>query len=99
GRTLGEVIADDGPMAPAVAVVIVEQIAEVLTEAHARGVVHRDLKPENVFLSRGRGLPEIKVLDFGIARLGPVHGTPAYLAPEQCLGFTGDEATDIYALG
>ena len=94
------------------------QIASALAAAHARGIVHRDLKPDNVMIV---GDPEIvagervKVLDFGIAKLGPaahgrddlnrtaratIMGTPTYMAPEQCRGAESvDDRADVYALG
>ena len=92
------------------------QIAEALAAAHAHDVVHRDLKPENLFLvadPRRLGKKQIKVLDFGIAKLqhrtlGQVHktrtgallGTPLYMSPEQCMSQKDiDARTDIYSLG
>ena len=99
GRTLAEQISEAGPLSPGRAITIAETLAEVLTAAHAKGLVHRDLKAENVFLvGPFRGIDRVKVMDFGMARLGS-RGTPAYLAPEQCLGFAGDESADVYALG
>ena len=83
------------------------QVLDVLSAAHAKGIVHRDVKPENLFLTRDG---KLKVLDFGVARLieGPVTatrpgggiiGTPAFMAPEQVLGKTVDPQSDLYSVG
>jgi serine/threonine-protein kinase len=88
-----------------------DRVLDVLHEAHAQGVVHRDIKPENIFLTHDR---EVKVLDFGIARLraaaetaapmtraGSVIGTLAFMPPEQARGETNAVGvqTDLWAVG
>ncbi len=90
------------------------QAAEGLAAAHAQNVVHRDIKPDNMLLLRVNGpdpnVPryQLKISDFGLARLaqgsgltatGVPMGTLAYMSPEQCLGGTVDGRTDLYALG
>ncbi|MBA2540885.1 MAG: serine/threonine protein kinase [Deltaproteobacteria bacterium] len=67
GKSLRKVL-EDGPLPVAAALDILEQIADALDTAHARGVVHRDLKPDNVMLTSG-AKPKVFVLDFGIAKL------------------------------
>ena len=97
-----------GAIDPLRTVVILRKICEVLVEAHARGVVHRDLKPANVFLEKVEGVEMVKVLDFGIARLGDapsitgsgaIFGTPSYMSPEQARGDRVDATSDLYSLG
>jgi serine/threonine-protein kinase len=88
-----------------------DRLLDVLAAAHDKGIVHRDIKPENVFITRAG---DVRILDFGIARLreaqhgpgrltevGSVMGTPAFMPPEQALGHTAtiDARTDIWALG
>ncbi len=80
------------------------QIAAALAEAHGKGIIHRDLKPGNIMA----GKFGVKVLDFGLARMGHdetltashmIVGTPAYMAPEQRAGKEADARSDIYAFG
>ncbi|MDI3288761.1 protein kinase [Polyangium sp. 15x6] len=98
-----------GRLAVEESVALVHSVAEALSKAHARGVVHRDIKPSNLFLVDG-ALDHIKLLDFGIARLGPMStrltepgvilGTPGYMAPEQARGAAEVGArADVFALG
>ncbi len=87
------------------------QICAGLKAAHARGIVHRDMKPDNCFIvKRDDGREQIKVLDFGIAKIvneraeasltgQALIGTPEYVAPELVLGEQADARVDIYALG
>ncbi|MBZ0118921.1 MAG: serine/threonine protein kinase, partial [Sandaracinaceae bacterium] len=110
GRSLTKVIEDDRPISPERLVKVAKQLCDALGAAHERGIVHRDMKPDNVYLiERGGDKDFVKVLDFGIAkvggasskltRAGQVFGTPHYMSPEQCSGAAVDSRTDIYAVG
>jgi hypothetical protein len=108
GCTLGDLIAEQGPLPVAWAAGIAAQMAAVLTSAHERGFVHRDVKPQNVMLTRDG---TVKVLDFGVAAVldqagmlritstGETIGTLAYMAPEQLHSRDATPRTDLYALG
>lgn len=101
-RTLGELL-ERGALPVAQALDIADGIAAALDSAHAVGLVHGALKAENVFVFEPhRGVFDVKVVDFGIERLGWTRrsrSTSAYLAPEQCAGLTPDVRSDVYALG
>jgi serine/threonine-protein kinase len=104
-----------GPLPPLEGATIVAQVAGALAAAHARGIIHRDLKPDNIFLVPNELMPggtQVKLLDFGIAKLGDdtvagvktqtgmMIGTPAYMSPEQCMGRADlDHRTDLYSVG
>jgi eukaryotic-like serine/threonine-protein kinase len=105
GRTLAELLRDNGAMPPDRVAEIGEAVARALGAAHAAGIIHRDVKPGNVMLTAdGR----VKVLDFGIARAlrwtpltdtPAVQGTAEYMAPEYVRGDGADPRSDIYSLG
>ncbi len=88
------------------ALLIVGSILAALTSVHNAGIIHRDLKPANVMF---RDDGTIALVDFGSARrdadpvaktlAGVVIGTPYYLSPEQALGGTADERSDLYSVG
>ncbi len=105
GETLAERLSG-GPLPPAEAIRLAQDLLAALSAAHALGVVHRDVKPANVFLRDGRAL----LGDFGIARWreenaqafttpGQLIGTPRYMAPEQRDGLPATTRTDVYAAG
>ncbi len=92
------------------------QLASAMEAAHQKEIIHRDLKPSNVMIIADSAMPfglRVKLLDFGIAKLGQsleqaqlktrtglVMGTPLYMAPEQCLGTVAiTPKADVYALG
>ncbi len=71
GCTLGDVLSEEKRLQLDWVVDILEQVCSAVHEAHLQGVVHRDLKPENIWLEPNRlGGYRVKVLDFGIAKLG-----------------------------
>ena len=106
GRTLKEILDDNGPMPARIAVALVVQVLDALGAAHAAGIIHRDVKPQNVIVMQSG---KVKLMDFGIARevdantvtfagstvLGSVH----YLSPEQAKGLPVTEGSDLYSAG
>ena len=106
GRTLKQVIVQNGTLPVERATRIAEQVAAALDYAHERGLVHRDVKPANIFVGKD---DHVTLTDFGIAKAtvesrqltstGTLMGTPEYMSPEQAEGEEVDCRTDLYALG
>ncbi|HVS83212.1 MAG TPA: serine/threonine-protein kinase [Pyrinomonadaceae bacterium] len=91
---------------------IIKQIGAALSAVHEKKIYHRDLKPENIMLQAlGRGDEQVKIVDFGIAKIresviapstitgAATAGTIVYMSPEQLRGERISAASDIYALG
>ena len=103
GRDL-DTLLEDGPLEPARAVGIIEQVALALDAAHRIGLVHRDVKPSNILVAEN---DFAYLIDFGIARAaqhtrltgtGVQVGTLAYMAPERFTPGPVDARADVYAL-
>lgn len=86
---------------------ITREAASALEYAHRTGMIHRDVKPANLMLDT-QDNDRVVLTDFGIAKIvtgsqhtvtGGLVGTPAYMAPEQGVGESGDERSDLYSLG
>jgi eukaryotic-like serine/threonine-protein kinase len=105
GVTLSTVIREWKPLTTARKLELMEELCDGLAYAHRAGIVHRDIKPANLIVS-AEG--QLKILDFGIARLmesagmtqvGRVVGTLNYMSPEQMTGRAVDSRSDIFAVG
>ena len=105
GRTLAQIIREEGALPPARVAWLGAQVADGLAAAHARGTIHRDVKPGNVLVTDD---DRARISDFGIARTagddtltqsGMVTGTPTYFAPEVARGGEPRQASDVWALG
>ncbi len=115
GLDLDSLVRRTGPVTAERAVYLLRQVCHSLSEAESCGLVHRDIKPANIFVSRyGEDYDFVKVLDFGIVKPArdqaetgtlmtqghAIHGTPAFIAPEQALGRSDlDGRADIYSTG
>lgn len=112
GVTLKDLVKNKGALPAGVGLRVAKQMCQGLEAAHQQGVVHRDIKPHNMLILPETG--ELKIMDFGIARVselkggvaaagltttGTVMGTPDYMPPEQAQGRQSDFRSDIYSLG
>ena len=104
GYTLDKLIEKKSEVNYRIVAKIMIQVCDALSYAHQRGIVHRDIKPGNIMILDNF---EVKVMDFGIARLGVSNltqegvalGTPSYISPEQLQGKPADKRSDIFSLG
>ena len=104
GRTLADLKAAKDLLPLDKLFLYADEVCSAMAFAHKAGVIHRDLKPSNLMITNAGS---IKVMDFGIAKLGDsgltkagmVLGTPSYLAPEQAAGRRIDHRADIFSLG
>jgi len=106
GDDLRRILIDNGKLPPERAVEIIRQVCLALEAAHSVGIIHRDLKPQNIMQEAKTG--RILVMDFGLARTmggdgmtqtGALLGTIEYMSPEQSMGKTLDQRSDIFSLG
>lgn len=108
GIGLDKFIKEKGRLDYLEALPIFKQICNGLEAAHKHGIVHRDLKPSNILLIKAKESFQVKILDFGIAKIetdqkltrtGALMGSPSYMSPEQIENSDVDARTDIYSLG
>ena len=104
GKSLRDYLREGRQFTSFEALAILQQVLSALAHAHGLGVIHRDVTPGNIFLDT---LGQVRLMDFGIARIDAscmtltamVVGTPAYMAPEQCIGVDVDHRADLFAAG
>ncbi|MEU6223978.1 serine/threonine-protein kinase [Streptomyces sp. NPDC047042] len=105
GKSLAEVIREDGLLEPQRAAEVGLAILDVLRAAHREGILHRDVKPSNVLMSED---DRVVLTDFGIAQVegdpsitstGMLVGAPSYISPERARGHKPGPAADLWSLG
>lgn len=110
GEPLSKILHRESRLSVRHAAEIVRQVAEALDYIHSKGIVHCDIKTENILMAEipdaKRQKPQVKLLDFGLARstaavrsTSLLAGTPHYVAPERISGGQPSPSTDIYGLG
>ncbi|WP_338896497.1 serine/threonine-protein kinase [Streptomyces sp. TG1A-60] len=106
GKSLAEVIREDGVLEPRRAAEVGLAILDVLRAAHREGILHRDVKPSNVLIDKRDG--RVVLTDFGIAQVegdpsvtstGMLVGAPSYISPERARGHKPGPAADLWSLG
>ncbi|MFI1563943.1 serine/threonine-protein kinase [Streptomyces sp. NPDC020490] len=106
GKSLAEVIREDGLLEPKRAAEVGLAVLDVLRSAHREGILHRDVKPSNVLLESGTD--RVVLTDFGIAQVegdpsitstGMLVGAPSYISPERARGHKPGPAADLWSLG
>jgi serine/threonine protein kinase len=111
-KDLLDTVTKNGPLPTKRFLNIFAQACQAFGHAHERSILHRDIKPDNIMLTTGAsGREEVRVMDFGIARLlndsgktrltkpGQAVGSPMYMSPEQARGKDIDLRSDLYSLG
>eukprot|EP01041_Mallomonas_annulata_P003909 gene3909-7796_t len=106
GGELFDYVVEKGTLSEEEASVLVRKITSAVAHMHSLNIIHRDLKPENLLLTSKDVNAEVKLIDFGLAKVmsetiqaRSFLGTRGYLAPEMLQRHTYDKAIDIWALG
>ena len=112
GLSLDELLKQNGPLNPELAISVCEQLCDALDYSHKQGIFHRDIKPSNILLYDDiSDAVALKLIDFGVAStvqtLGStiefqgktLAGTPAYMPPDTIAGLAYDARSEVYSVG